>query len=60
METFTPGEHKMYYPRRGKPGHLVTIVAVRPHPFYGRKIVFRYADGRQKEVAAQRFYTSPE
>lgn len=54
------GQEVLYYPRRGRPGHRVTIRSVRPHIFHGSLVRFRYADGRERELTIGRFHRTPD
>lgn len=54
------GQRVTYYPRAGKSGHDVEIVAITPHAFHRELIRFRYADGRERELTIGRFHRSPE
>ena len=56
---FKHGDVVVYYPRAGKPGHRVTVLEVRPHPFHGSIVRFRSPDGRAREVTIGRFHTEP-
>jgi hypothetical protein len=56
-----PGDRLTYYPRRGKPGSEVEVLAVRPHPLHGAIVRFRYLkDGRERELTVGRFITDPD
>jgi hypothetical protein len=54
------GQQYTYYPRRGKAGHLVTVLSIRPHLLHRAWVRFRYQDGREKEVAISRFYLTAD
>jgi hypothetical protein len=54
------GDTTTYYWRSGKPGREVTILEVRPHVWHHAMIRFRYADGREREVSALKFFARPK
>jgi hypothetical protein len=64
--TFEVGQVVTYYPRRGKPGRPVKIIAIRDHPFHGWTVRFRYQDGRvpgrgrERELTYAAFITEPD
>jgi hypothetical protein len=62
------GDVVAYYPRRGKPGHPVKVLEVRPHPFHRAIVCFQYqgkvgryqSAWRVREITISRFHTTPE
>jgi len=54
------GQVVTYYPRAGKPGHEVTVLGLRVHPFHGIIVRFRYRDGREREVSYAKFHEAPQ
>jgi hypothetical protein len=38
----TPGTRIMFFPREGKPGRMVEIIELRPHPLHGAIVRFQY------------------
>ena len=60
MMAIRVGQTRRYYPRKGGKGHSVRILEIRTHLFHRTWVRFAYTSGKEKTIAIERFYETPE